>query len=160
MSNEISFNSTLSIRKMDADGSTTLIQRTYGDSFVDDMTGSKGPTPGAITVPVKGSGGIQITFAQLTRPGYCYIKHLGRDDGSAVQAGDYIDIGIYDPATHKFYPILEWRPKMGYPLCLSRNLQEIYLGPGTGTAAGAETARLMAVAYPVPQKISVEAYEF
>lgn len=160
MADEVTVNSSMSIRKVDSDAnSTVLIQRSYQKAIQADMTGALGPTPGALEVAVKGSGGTQITFAQLTTPGWCWISHLGRADGSAWEAGDYVDIGIYDPATHSFYPIMELQPGDQLPLRLSRNLQEIYVGPGTGTAAGGETARLMAVAYPVAQKVSFEAYE-
>ena len=162
MSREITVTSTMTIRKLDADGSTVLIDRSYSGSWIGDMTGAKGPTPGALEVGVMGSGGTPITFAQLTQPGEAWVEHQGRVDGSASEADDYIMVGIHDPEDAKFWPVLELRPGRRLPLPLSRHLGQSadMTGPGTGTAGQGETARLLAIAYPVPQKINVEAFEF
>lgn len=160
MASEITVNASLSIRKMDADGTTVLIQRSYQGSYVDSMTGSAGPTPGVLTAAVKGSGGTQVSLAQLTRPGWCWMEHLGRADGSASQVGDYVSIGIYDPEDRKFWPFLELRPGMRTALSLSRDIAETFVGPGTGTGGQGETAKIMLLAAPVAQRVSVEAFEF
>lgn len=159
MSNEVTVSHSLSIRKMDADGLTELIRKSYQSSYVDSMAGQAGPTPGVVTAALKGSGGTQVSFAQLTRPNWCWLEHLGRADGSASVVGDYVDVGMYDPSTHKFYPLMELRPGMRFPVPLSRNIQETFLGPGTGSAGFGEAARLMLVSYVATQRVSVEAYE-
>lgn len=158
MSQEINVNCSLNIRKQDAN-SLALIAKAYQAGFRDDMSGQRGPTPGVLTANVQGTGGTQVSFAQLTAPKWCWVSHLGRTDGSLSQDGDYVEIGMYDPATHKYMPMLELEAGMQIPLPLSRNLQETYVGPGTGTAAGGENARLLLLAHPVAQNVSVEAYD-
>lgn len=158
MSNEVRVNAGLQIRKMDSDRSTILLQYLNQPSgFQADMTGAKGPSPGAIVCTTTGT---QVDFSQLTRPTFCQITHLGRADGTDPTDVDYVQIGIWDPATRKFYPMDEVWPGETYTRRLSRNLQEIYVGPGTGTAAGGETARMMILANGASQNIKVEAFEY
>lgn len=160
MAREVTATSSLNIRKVDPDAATVVINKVYQGVYVDTMTGTKGPTPGALTAAVRGDGGTQVSFAQLTRPGWCWFEHLGREDESASVEGDYVDVGMYDPVEHKFYPLFELRPGMKFPLPLSRNIQESFLGPGTGSAGLGETTRLMLIGYPVAQRVSVEAYQW
>lgn len=161
MAGEINVSGNLTVNKRDA--STTQLQpvisKTYQGQFRADMTGQKGPTPGALAVTALGGGGTQVNFTALTTPGFCWVEHQGRVDGSASQSGDYIMMGMYDPVTRKFYPMLEWLPGMRLPLLLSRHLQETFLGPGTGSAGLGEVARMMLISYPVAQVLNVEAFE-
>lgn len=159
MANEITVTAGLSIRKRATDG-TVRIDKRYSRGITDDMAGVKGPTPGAITAALDSAGGTQVDLSQLIRPGWVWIENLGPADGSAPQAADYVELGIWDPAVTAFYTLLEFWPGMGLPLYLSRNIQEIRQGPGSGTAAGGQTARLMLIAYNREQVMSVEAYEY
>lgn len=163
MAREVTFNATLSIRKMDDDVTVNpypLISRTHSKGFTDDMDKAGGPAPGLQVALVKGSGGTQVPLTALTRPGWCWFRHMGRTDGTASQAGDHVTIGIYDTDTRKFYPLAEIRPGWEFPLPLSRDLLDSFVGPGTGTTGQVNESRLMLLAYPVSQNVSVEAYEF
>lgn len=88
-----------------------------------DMIGAKGPTPGALTIPV---GGKVIPFSELTTPGLCWMVNLDEDN--------YVEYGIWDQQTDVFYPLGELPPD-GKPqiIYLSRNILEEYTGTGTGT---------------------------
>ena len=162
MANEVTLNATLNIRKLDADGVTELVKRSYQGSFRDDMAGARGPSPGVVTALDRAGGGTQVSFAQLTRPAWCWFEHLGRTSGAAATAADHVSVGIYDPEDRKFWPLFELLPGMRVPLLLSRDLGETYIGPGTGTGGQGETAKLMLVAYPAgaSQNVNVEGYEF
>ena len=161
MANEITVNTSLSIRKLDANGTTELVRENFSKALRMDMSGNKGVTPGAITVKPASTGGTQVDLSALTRPGVCWIKNLGRASGAASTSADYFEYGIYDPASHKFYPLGEVWPGDEFPIPrLSRNIQEIYLGPGTGTAAGGETARLMLLSATVDLNGYVGAFEY
>ena len=163
MSKEITFSATLSIRKLDADTTVNpypLISKSYQKAFTDDMSLAHGPSPGLVEAAIKGSGGTQVSLSSLTRPGWCWFRHEGRADGTGSQAGDHVTIGVYDTDTRKFYPLAELRPGWEFPMPLSRDILDSYVGPGTGTSGQAGESRLMLLAYPVAQKVSVEAYEF
>ncbi len=85
---------------------------------------------------------------------------MGRADGAAQTAGDYFESGLYDPAAHKFY---YWGELAVGECCVfkfSRNFQEVAVGPGTGTAAGGETVRMMIIAHNAPQFAKVEAFDY
>jgi hypothetical protein len=161
MAGEVNVSGNLTINKRDSSTTQTqpLISKTYQGNLRADMAGAKGPTPGAINVPVMGSGGVQVDFSALTTPGWCWVEHQGRADGSASEDGDHVMMGMYDPVTDKFWPMLEWVPGLRLPLLLSRHIQQTFLGPGTGSAGFGEAARMMLIAYPVAQTMSVEAFE-
>lgn len=116
------------------------------NSFQADMTGCKGPTPGAVTVAVLGT---TISLAQLTTPGICVFKNL--DDTN------YVTYGIWDPETETFYPLGEILPGEVYVLRLSRSISAEY-GTGTGTLVP-DTNNLMFRADTAAVVVSVEAFE-
>lgn len=125
MANEAIVSSSLTIRK------GSLDYRSQPSQFTATVSGTIGPTPGAITV--NASGGVSVDLSQLTTPSLCRIQNL---DTSNV-----IDVGVWDPETTKFYPLLELLPGESFALRLSRNLGEESGGSGTGTS-GATTNRL------------------
>lgn len=129
MANEITVQFVAQLRK--SEGSNELLGRPYQASFQIDMTGKKGPTPGALSVP---AGGVAVSLAQLTTPGFCWVEHQGRLSGTADD-GDTLMVGIRDPGTNVFYPMLELQPGWRWPLYLSRNILEEFAGTGTGTTA-------------------------
>lgn len=92
-------------------------------SFNDDMTGKKGPTPGALTIPV---GGKVIPLNELTEAGWCEMTNL--------DTTNYVEYGVRDPDTDRFYPFGELHPGKPQVVFLSRNLLEAYEGTGTGTS--------------------------
>src|SRR5574343_1992303 len=93
-------------------------------SFTDDVSGTNGPTPGAIAVPVTG---VNVDLSVLTTPGWCKITNL--------DATNYVEYGGFDASAEIFIPLGEI-PVGGWTVFkLSRHLGSEY---GTvGTAAGA-----------------------
>ncbi len=140
MANEIQVRASLQIKKDNLDYSSKPT------SFKADMTGSKGPSPGALTATVDG---IDVDFSELTTPGMCRIQNLDPDN--------FVEYGIWDPEGSTFYPLGELLPGESYPLRLSRNLQEEFM-TGTGTT-GADTNRLRIKADTASCDVVVEAFE-
>lgn len=140
MSNEARITASLQIVKSPI---TYLSQPT---SFTADVTGLKGPTPGAFTAT---TGGTDCNLSELVTPGFCRIQNL--DDEN------YVEYGIYDPQTVVFYPLGEVGPGETYVLKFSRNLFEEYAGAGTGTTAPTNTFRFKANTASV--NMLVEAFE-
>ena len=127
MSNEIRINSTLTVQKDNLKYQSTI------RGFTADMTGQKGPTPGAIAVSVSGT---DVDLSQLTTPGVCEISNIGETY--------QFDVGVYEPATGIYYPLLEVLPGESYIIRLSRHVQEQYEGSieGTSSATPNNTVRL------------------
>lgn len=123
MSNEANIQSRLSVRKLS--GSSVLLDYTSGQaSFVADVNGTKGPTPGAVTISTAGTN---IDLTALTTPGFCRISNQ--------DATNYFEWGIKDASSGIFYPMGEVLPGESYVIRLSRNVGEEYYST-TGTDAG------------------------
>lgn len=116
MADEATVTCTLTIRKAELEYSSRP------NNYRADVTGKKGPVPGAITVAV---GGTDVSFTELTEPGLCWMQNL--DDTN------FVTYGIWEPDTSKFYPLGELLPGEIVVLRLSRDLGEQYSGVGTGT---------------------------
>lgn len=114
--------------------------------FNADVSGIKGPSPGAVAVSTAGT---DIDLSELTTPGLCRIMNL--------DATNYVEFGIWDPEGSKFYPLGEILAGETYVLRLSRNLQEEF-GTGTGTT-GDDTNRLRFKADTAAVDVLVEAFE-
>lgn len=140
MANEVQVRNSLILRSGNIDYSSKPT------TFNGDMSGAKGPTPGAIEVSV---AGIDVDLSELTVPGYCVLHNL--DDTN------YVDVGIWDPDYSLFYPLLELRAGEIYVLRLSRNLASEY-GTGAGTA-GASNNTLRLKANAAACDVVVEAFE-
>jgi len=145
MSDEVNIRSSLQIKKTSS-GITLLDYNSRPTSFTGDLTGTKGPTPGAFAVSVTGT---DVDLSELTTPGYC--RFANQDDEN------FVEYGIYDPETEKFYPLGEILAGESYVLRLSRNLAWEY-GTGTGTS-GPETNTLRFRANTAVVSILVEAFE-
>jgi hypothetical protein len=115
-------------------------------SFTADISVFKGPTPGAFTASLLGT---DVVLTELDVPGLCIFKNL--------DATNYVTIGLRDPETSKFYPLIELLPTEGYVVRLSR-LLGWETGTGTGTE-GSETNVLCVRADTAPCNVSVEAFE-
>lgn len=103
--------------------------RSNPTAFTANVSGTKGPVPGAITVAVTGTN---VNFSELTTPGLCRITNL--------DSTNFVTYGVYDGAS--FFPLGEILPGEFYLLRLSRYLNEEFVG--TGTNADANQFRLMA----------------
>lgn len=93
-------------------------------AFAADVSSPGGPSPGQITATEEGT---DVDLSELTTPGLCRIMNL--------DATNYVEYGIREPATLSFYPLGELLPGESFVLRLSRNLGEEYVGTGTGTSA-------------------------
>jgi hypothetical protein len=132
--------------------------------FKADVGAIGGPAPGTVKATTSGT---QIDFTGGTggggvvgNPSLCHLRNLGPSDGSAAVGSDTVDVGIYDPETLKFFPIIELLTGESYIVRLSRNLSE-ELGTGTGTGTvGPDTNTLMLKAQGSNELlVAVEAFE-
>ena len=142
MSREINISGSMTITKFGAHRER-LVDFPFTFSFRADMLGSKGPLPGAILVPL---AGVDVSLSQLTQPGWCGFHHQGLASGGDL--GDdpsiyYVDIGVKDVLTGRFYPMLELQPGWKLPHYFSRNLLESYNQTGTGTGPANNTLHLI-----------------
>lgn len=134
MANEARITSSLAIRK--TSGSLTLLDyQSRPTTFSATVDGTKGPTPGAITVARTGT---IIDLSQLTTPGLLVIKNL--------DATYRFEWGIFDPSISSFFPVGEVLPGEVYVVRLSRALLREYSTPGTGTGTTGEVNQLRAKA--------------
>lgn len=123
MANEATVRSSLTILK--TSGNVNLLN--YGgkpDSFAVDVTGTKGPCPGAVTVATAGT---DIDLTELTTPGL--VQFHNQD------ATNYVEVGVKDASTGRFYPLFEVGPGESYVLKFSRNVGDEWYST-TGTDSG------------------------
>lgn len=159
MSKEIRITAGMTIRKINsADGVVLIDFRTSG-GFTADMTGRKGPTPGAVLAKLANQGGTQVDLSGLTQPYWCWMENLGPENGDAPTAADYVEVGIWNAQDSSFAPMMEFAAGVKLPIPLSRNIQEIFQGPGSGTSGAGETARLMLLANNKAQNFVISAFE-
>lgn len=117
MTNEISVQSGFTIIKKS--GAITQINHTpQPSSFRADVTGAKGPTPGAIDVT---TAGVEVDLTELSTPGFCRL--MNQDDTN------YVRYGILDIDGATFHELGELGPGESYVLKLSR-----LIGKTVGTA--------------------------
>lgn len=140
MANEAQIRASLQVRK------GGLFYQSQPTAFTATVTGTKGPTPGAVQVSTAGT---DIDFSQLTTPGLVRLQNL--------DATNVVEWGVWEPATSTFYPVGELLPGETFVFRFSRNLQEEYLG--TGTATSAPTNRFRMKASGAACTVLVEAFE-
>lgn len=140
MANEATIQTSLQIVK----GSKQY--RSIPSSFRADVSGSGGPTPGAILVSTAGT---DVDLTQLTSPGLCRIQN--------TDAGNYVEVGVWNPDQSEFYPLMRILPGESYVLRLSPQINKEYSGVGTGTTAEHNTLRIKAANQPCV--VIVEAFD-
>lgn len=115
---DVSFRGSLDVRK------GNLRYRHPKASFQADMTGSLGPTPGALLISVDGT---DIDLGEIAIPGFVVVDNYDETN--------FFTLGIWDPDTSLFYPFLEVGPGEFYPFKFSRFLLDEFDigGLGTGT---------------------------
>ena len=141
MACEIDIRMSLRIRK------DKLDYQSNPTGFTDDLTGTKGPTPGAIAVSTQGTN---VDLSQLTTPGWCWLQNLDVDN--------YVEWGIYDTERDVFFPIGELGPGQTALYKCSRNVLEEYF-PATGTGTTAPTNKLRLRADKAACNVRVEVFE-
>ena len=135
MSNEVTFNLSMHIRKVDASGNELLKYTNDPSSFRIDMSGTRGATPGGLLIT---TAGVNVDLSLLSTPGIITFYNLG---------DDYTyDVGAWDADDSRFYPLFQVAPHTGgWPMYLSARLAEEY-GTGTGTeGAGNNALRVKAI---------------
>jgi hypothetical protein len=140
MAREAQIQASLSIR------TANNLYQSQPSSFQADVDGDMGPTPGAITVSTDGT---DVDLSELDHPGLCWIYNLDPDN--------YVKVGRFDPDTNRFYPLMRVLPGECYVIRLDEDVQDEYLGTGTGTLATASTLRIKA--NNAAAKVRVEAFE-
>lgn len=108
-------------------------------NFRSNVSGTKGPVPGAVRVSVLGT---DIDFSELTTPGIVRITNI-----SLLY---FVEFGVYNGST--FFPVGELLPGESYIFRFSRYLNQGYVGTGTGT----DSFRIRGQA---PCDVVVEAFE-
>ena len=98
------------------------LQERRQTQFQADQTTAKGPTPGALTIPTTGE---DISLAEVTTPGVGRVLNL--------DATNFVMVGIRDPDSDLFYPLVELLPGESYLMRFSRYLTREIVGTGTGT---------------------------
>lgn len=141
MANEITVRASLQIRKGNLDFQSKPTQ------FRATMTGLDGPTPGTITCAV--APGTDVNLTELGTPGMCFIQNL--------DATNYVTVGIRDPETNFFYPMMELLPGEFTVFRLSRSVEEQF-ATGTGTVAAA-TNRIRIIANTAACNVLICAFE-
>lgn len=116
MANEAQIRSSLAIRAGEID------YQSRPTAFRVDVEGRFGPSPGTVAVGTTNTGQ-QIDLSAFTTPGMAVIQNY--------DSVNYVEIGIYEPVTSTFYPLLEIGPGELYVMKLTRNLLEEYVGTGT-----------------------------
>jgi hypothetical protein len=130
MANEVTVRASLQIKKA-LTTANDLDYQSKPTTFKANMTGRKGPVPGAFTAEYP--GGTDVDLSELTTPGWCWIQNL--------DTTNFVTVGIYDPESSKFYPMVEIHAgEFCPPFRVSRDIGWEY-GTGTGTG-GPETNKL------------------
>lgn len=99
-----------------------LNYRSHPTSYQATVTGTKGPTPGAVTATVDG---VNVSLSELGTPGFCVIRNLDQTN--------YIDVGIWNVSISEYQPFLEIGPEEHQIIKLSREFGESLGETGTGT---------------------------
>lgn len=140
MANEGSYSVSLTINK-----GHLKVQDT--EAFQFDVATAGGPSPGEITVTI---AGVDVDLSALTTPGVCVFKNL--------DPTNFVEVGIREPGTSTFYPLLILRPGRGWIVELSPNIQEEYF-PSTGTGTTGPANFLHLKANTASCRVQVKAYE-
>ena len=146
MASEITVRGGMQINKTDAVTGAVEKYTSPQQGFQKTKTNIGGPTPGQILVPM---GGCAISLSVLTTPGVCEFYNL--------DATNYVTIGIRDPATGAFYPLIEIGPGENWVIPLSRSILQDWYNTGTGTTG--PTKQLWADADTASVKLVVNVFE-
>ena len=141
MADEISISITLNIRK----GNLLVNAAKF---FLDSMIGKSGPSPGSIIVT---QYGVDVAFPGLISPGWILLENL--------ENSGWVEVGIKEPDTNYFYPMIELLPGKPCIFRLSRNLFREYQSTGTGTSVGSANTLHMKARDIATASVVVSAYD-
>ena len=140
MANEATVRSQLTITK------DSLEYSSRPAAFTADVSGVGGPTPGLLSIPTTGEA---VDLGELTTPGFCRVQNL--------DSTNYVDLGIRDPDSNKFYPLIRLLPGETFVFRLSPDVGGEY-GTGTGTV-GPSSNQIYLKANNAACKVLFEAFE-
>jgi len=124
MANEVTIGASIAVQQ------GSLIYESRPKQFNADMTGKKGPTPGAVSIEVAGT---DISLAELTTPGFARLVNL--------DTTNYVEFGIWDGL--EFIAVGELGPGEISVFKFSRNFGNS-VGTGTATTDTGNTFRMKA----------------
>lgn len=139
MADEATVRSSLQIR------TGNLSYNSQPSGFQADVSGVKGPCPGAFAVSTSGT---DVDLSELSSPGLCRIANL--------DSTNFVEWGIWEPLISHFYVLGRILAGESYIIRLSPHLGYEY-GVGTGTVGGVNTLRFKADTAAV--NVLVEAFE-
>lgn len=142
MSNEGNYTFQLSVRK--SSGQIINFDYSRQKSFTFDVNDTKGPTPGAMTIP---TGGKIFRLPELAIPGIAVFRNF--------DTVNYYEYGPYDPDSGKFYPWGEVLPGEEWPFRFCRNILERFYNTGTGTTGRSMYIMVKAVGGDVNGSVEV-----
>lgn len=140
MAREVNLRISLTIKK-------GLLDERITYSFIGDMAGEKGPSPGVLTI---GVGVTIINLSQLATPGPITIINL--------DTTNFVEWGLYSAADGEFNPVGEILPGEPAGFRLSRYLGTALI-PGTGTTPIADTKVFAMKAVGAPCDVIIKAFE-
>ena len=129
MANEVRVQSSLTIKGGNAGNLSYQSQPT---SYNGNISAGDGPTPGVVTASQSGT---VVNISAVGTPGYCRMMNL--------DASNNVEVGVYDPDTNEFYPLLEFPPGLSLVLYLSQFLGSEFGTAGTGTGTSGSGVQLM-----------------
>ena len=150
MAGEITIQVSLNIRKVTSGNVSQIEYQSRPAGYTDDMTGAKGPTPGAVDVS---QTGVSLDLAELTTPGWCRFHNQESDTTRTV------NIGIYETDTARFFPFMMLKPGHSQVVLLSPELFEELGETGTGTAVVGNARLHIRARGDYSANILVEAFE-
>lgn len=139
MTDEARLNLSLQITK------DNLQYRSHPTAFNADVTGAKGPTPGAMAATTAGT---DVDLSELTSYGWCRIYNL--------DSTNFVTVGIRDGG--EFYPLADVYPGEFTVIQLSQFLGDSF-DTGTGTATVDTGNALCIKANTASCDVVVEAFE-
>jgi hypothetical protein len=146
MSNEITFNSSVSIQKTDSvTGKTQVKYLASAPNPSIDLAGAAGPYVGTLNVP---TSGLNVDLSGAGTPGMAVLFNH--------DATNSVDWGIKDDATGKFYPLGRLLPGMLQPVYLSPHIGVDEASGAGSTSAG--TTHLYLKAYGATCKVQVDVF--
>lgn len=129
MSSEVQIRQKLTIRKQNLNYDPPQSQVTF------DLDGMFGPYPGALIISYDGTS---IDLSPFADPAWIDVQNIEPNDGTGVT----VSLGVYDPQTHRYYPVFKIRPGARHLGELDELIQSEF-NPVTGTGTGIGGNRLM-----------------
>lgn len=163
MSNEAQLSCSLTVRILQ-NGLVDQQFQPQPTSFSADVSQAGGPSPGGFLASLMGT---QVMLSALgTQPGFCRIQNLGVSSTGVSLFGpagqqytwpNFVEVGIYYPTAHEFFPLIELLPGESYVVRLSRYIGDAFSGTDSGTDPAEMGIQLWVRSVGTASKVIVEA---